>query len=96
MAVDWSKRGEYIAKRNLTPAQANEALTDPDRVVIIPDYNSNSGDSARTIGYSTSAGAVLSIITVFSHEDGITYGANAWKANARDRRYYQQGGMDDE
>ncbi|MEN4449987.1 transposase [Mycobacterium sp. SM3041] len=95
MAVDWSKRGEYIAKRNLTPAQANEALADPDRVVIIPDYNSNSGDSARTIGYSATVGAVLSVITVYSHEDGKTYGANAWKSNARDRRYYEQGGMDD-
>lgn len=80
MAVDWSKRGEYIAKRNLTPAQADGALTDPD----------------RTIGYSPSVGAILTVITVYNHVDGITYGANAWKANERDRRYYQQGGMDDE
>ncbi|CAM3399379.1 transposase [Mycobacterium frederiksbergense] len=96
MAVDWSKRGGYIAKRNLTPAQADEALDDPYRVLIVPDYNSRSGDSARIIGYSQSAGAVLTVITVFSHEDNVTYGANAWRANARDRRYYEQGGMDDE
>jgi len=25
MAVDWSERGEYIAKRNMTPAIADEA-----------------------------------------------------------------------
>ncbi|WNG80177.1 transposase [Mycobacterium sp. ITM-2016-00316] len=94
MAINWSKRGWYIAKHYVSVAQANEALADPERVVFIPDYNSTSGESNRTIGYSPSAGAILTVITVFSHEDDVTYGANAWKANARDRRYYEQGGTD--
>lgn len=37
MAVDWSKRGEYIAKRGMTRAIANEALADPDALVQVPD-----------------------------------------------------------
>lgn len=97
MAVDWSKRGWYIeAKHGVTVAQAREALTDPERVLIVPDYNSKSGNSGRIIGYSASAAAVLTVITFFNHGDNVTYGVNAWKANSRDRRYYKQGGMDDD
>lgn len=40
MAVDWTHRRKYIAKRDLTPQQAEEALADPDRVTFDPDYNS--------------------------------------------------------
>jgi hypothetical protein len=90
VAADWSKRGEYIiAKHQVAPQQANEALADPERVVIDPDYTSKSGIGIRTIGYSTSAQAVLTVITV-EHE-GIIYGATAFKAT-RDLKYYNQGG----
>jgi uncharacterized DUF497 family protein len=87
-------RGEYIGKRGLTPAQANEALADPSAVTFNPDYNSKSGESVRTIGYSPSAGTILTVITV--EENGIVYGANAWKSNSRDRYYYRQGGPDEQ
>ena len=93
MAVDWSRRGEYIAKHRVTPAMIGEAIADPTAVVIDPDYNSKTNEGVRTIGYSTTAGAVLTVITYV--EDGTTYGASAWKANGRDRRYYRQGGMDE-
>ncbi|MCH9732855.1 MAG: transposase [Actinomycetia bacterium] len=93
MAVNWSRRGEYIAKRNHTPAMADEAVTDIAAVVIDPDYNSKTNQSVRTIGYSTTAGAVLTVITY--EEDGVTYGATAFKSNGRDRRYYRQGGTDE-
>jgi uncharacterized DUF497 family protein len=36
VTVDWSKRGDYIAKHGVTAAQASEALTDPDAVVFNP------------------------------------------------------------
>jgi hypothetical protein len=78
----------------VTPEQADEALDDPNAVTFNPDYNSKSGDSVRTIGYSPSKGAVLSVITV--EEDGIVYGANAWKSKGRDRRHYNQGGPDEQ
>jgi uncharacterized DUF497 family protein len=40
VTVDWTKRGEYLAKHGVTVIQASEALTDPDAVVFDPDYNS--------------------------------------------------------
>jgi len=90
MTVDWSERDDYIvAKHKVTPTQADEALADPDRIVFDPDYNTQSGISVRTVGYSRSYGDILSVITV--EEDGVVYGANAWKSNDRDRRYYNQG-----
>jgi uncharacterized DUF497 family protein len=92
--ADWSHRGEYIeAKHGVTAEQADEALADPQAVVYDPDYNSKSGEGVRTIGESPSFGDILTVITV--EEGGVVYGANAWKANGRDRRYYEEGGPDE-
>lgn len=88
MAVDWSERGEYIAKRGMTPAIADEALADPDALVQDPDPASRSGVSVRTIGYSATFGALVTVITV--EDEGLVYGINAWKANAKDIRKYQE------
>jgi uncharacterized DUF497 family protein len=94
VAVDWSHRSDYIvANHGVTAEQADEALADPAAVVFDPDYNSKSGESVRTIGDSPSFGDILTVITV--EEDGAVYGANAWRANDRDRRYYEQGGPDE-
>lgn len=87
VGVDWSHRGDYMAGRHgVTVEQAGEALADPDRLVFDPDYASQSGRSARTIGWSTSAGRLLTIITV---ADGEVYGVNGWPANDIDTRHYQ-------
>lgn len=88
MAVDWSKRGEYIAKHGMTPAIANEALTDPNRLVQIPDPASQSGVSDRTIGHSHTHGGLVTVITV--DEDGTTYGINAWPSNSVDIHKYER------
>ena len=93
MTVDWSKRGDYIARHGVTAAQASEALTDPDAVVFNPDYNSRNGEGVRTIGFSLSAASVLTVTTYVM--DGVTHGASAWKSNSRDRRYYRLGGPDE-
>lgn len=85
--VDWSHRRDYIvAKHGVTSVEADEAIADPDRVVLDPDPASESGRSVRIIGYSTTAQAVLTVIVV-EHES-VTYGSNAWKANAKDQRRY--------
>lgn len=61
-------------RHGVTPAEANEALADPDRVVFDPDYASQSGQSVRTIGYSPSAECLLVVITI--EKDGVVYGAS--------------------
>jgi hypothetical protein len=85
--VDWSQRGAYMKRKHgVTPAIADEALEDPSRVVIDPDYNSDSGKSVRIIGFSVTADDVITVIVL--ENDGTEYGVNGWAANQRDRRYY--------
>ncbi|MGB5151958.1 MAG: hypothetical protein WBN99_18970 [Mycobacterium sp.] len=53
--VDWSQRGEYVAKHGITVEQANEALADPDAVTIVPDPASITGRGVRTIGFPSAS-----------------------------------------
>ena len=88
--VDWSQRGPYMQRKHgIAPAIADEALEDPNRVVIDPDYNSESGRSVRIIGFSVTAGDVITVIVLGN--DGTEYGVNGWTANEKDRRFYAAG-----
>ena len=90
--ADWSHRGDYIvARHGVTPYEADDALRDPERIVFDPDYNSTSGRSVRIIGFSQMADDLLTVIVVES--EGMTYGVNAWRSNARDRRIYEEGDL---
>lgn len=95
--VDWSERGEYMRRRHgITPAIANDALADADRVVINPDYNSESGRSVRIVGYSVMADEIVTVIVL--EDSGTEYGVNGWASNAKDRRIYggvEIGGVDE-
>jgi hypothetical protein len=62
-------------RHGVTAEQADEAPADPDALVFDPDYASQSGRSVRTIGWSGSAGRLLTVITVT--EDDVTYGSTA-------------------
>lgn len=85
--VDWTHGAAHmVANHGIRVEVADEALGDPNRVVIDPDYNSTSGQSVRVIGFSTTADEVITVIVV--EEDGVEYGVNGWVANARDRRIY--------
>jgi len=88
--VDWSHRAEYMQQRHgVTVEQADEALSDPLAVVADPDPKSRSRDSARVIGYSSTAGAVLVVILVRREDKpGAWWGANGWSANSTDQRTY--------
>ncbi len=86
--VDWGERGDYIAKRGITPGQANEALDDPNRVVLDPDPASDRGLSVRIIGYSHNRRGLLTVIVL--DYDGHEYGVNAWPANPKDQRRYRE------
>lgn len=72
----------------IAPLDADDALADADRVVIEPDYNSESGRSVRIIGYSLRAGVT---VIVLAADDGVEYGVNGWLANEKDRRIYRDG-----
>ena len=88
--VDWSQRGAYMQRKHgIAPAIADEALEDPNRVVIDPDYNSESGRSVRIIGFSVTADDVITVIVL--ENDGTEYGVNGWIANDKDRRLYAAG-----
>ena len=73
--------------------QADEALNDPERVVIDPDYNSKSGLSVRIIGFSETANALLTVIVIEDEDEdeGHEYGVNGWHSNAKDHRIYEEG-----
>ncbi len=77
-----------LARHGIHPDWADEALSDPDAVVLDPDPASKSGQSVRTIGWSASAGALVTVITV-THE-GTLYGVNGWESNSSDRRVYRE------
>lgn len=70
------------------PAWADEALADPDRIVLDPDPASKSGRGTRTIGYSPTAEALITVI-LLEHE-GTTYGVNGWRSNTTDQRRYRE------
>jgi hypothetical protein len=63
-------------------------VEDPDALRIDPDPASRSGRSVRTIGSSSSAGHLVTVITV--EEAGIIYGVNGWKSNEIDIRRYRE------
>lgn len=93
--VDWSKRAGYLRIRHgIEPGWANQAVDEEHAVWLTPDPASRSGHAVRVIGYSVTAGAVLTVILVDSgadpdeERDGDWWGANAWRANQRDRRLY--------
>lgn len=93
--IDWSKRADYIRARHaIEPRWASEAVHDEHAVWLVPDPASRSGHAVRVIGYSVSAGAVLTVILVAAEADpverpdGDWWGSNTWVANPRDRRIY--------
>lgn len=84
--AEWTHRAEYIVKHAVTPQLANEALSDPDRLVIDPDPSSRSGRTVRVIGWLPSASALLTVIVL--PDDETLWGVNAWRSNTTDRRRY--------
>jgi uncharacterized DUF497 family protein len=90
--VDWQHGAEHMwAGHQVSVEQANEALADDERILVDPDPKSRSGQSARLIGYSPSAAAVLVVILVHREDrPGAWWGANGWRPNSTDRRTYQQ------
>jgi hypothetical protein len=87
--ANWLYRGEYMSMRHgVTPDEANQALCDPERVIVEPDPSSLSGRAARVIG-CTATERLLTVITL--EEEGVVWGVNGWDANPTDQRRYIEG-----
>lgn len=78
-----SRSTRYPGAVDLEPAWTLEAAADPHRVVRDPDPRSRAG-YLRLIGYSPSAGFVLTVIIDPVDHSGVT----AWKTRGADLRDY--------
>jgi len=70
----------------------SEAAADPRAMVIDPDPRSGSG-AIRIVGYSPTAGFVLTVIA--ARIEGELWGVTAWKTTGAERRSYQEAHDDD-
>ena len=91
--LDWSHRGEYMdARHGISVALANDAVSDANRVLVDPDYNSESGRTVRIIGYSQLAAGIITVIAMA--DGGIDFGVNGWISNEKDQRIYREATAD--
>ena len=82
-----------LARHGIQPSWANEALHDPDRVVMTPDPASTSGRAVRTIGWSYTAIRIITVGTLV--DNGRLHGVNGWVANSSDQRLYREEDRDE-
>jgi hypothetical protein len=83
---------EYIRRRserypgatNIQPDWTLQAAADPRAIVRDPDPKNNIG-AIRIIGYSPSAGVVITVITTGGAHAGVT----AWKSSGADLHDYE-------
>src|SRR3954454_4927484 len=80
------RSSRYPGATDLEPAWTLEAAADPHRVIRAPDPKSGVGYT-RIIGYSASAGFVLTMIVDPEDNSGVT----AWKTRGADLRDYLEG-----
>jgi hypothetical protein len=65
----------------------DEAYLHESAMTFDPDYASDPSLSVRTIGWSDSAGFLITVITVHDERDHL-WGATAFRANEIDERHY--------
>ncbi|MDQ2707703.1 MAG: hypothetical protein M3Z25_08745 [Actinomycetota bacterium] len=97
MNLRWTRaRAEHIGTRStrypdatdIEVEWADEAAADRRAVITDPDPKSSTG-AMRVVGYSPSAGFVLTVIVL--EVDGEYWGVTAWKTTGAERRGYQEG-----
>lgn len=75
----------YPGATSIEPEWTREAATDPRRIVCDPDPKSRIG-AIRVIGFSPSAGFVITVIVTQTSHAGVT----AWKSSGADLRPYER------
>lgn len=93
--VEWDPEAvsHMWERHSVTPSEAEEALSDPDAIYLMPDPASRSGRSDRCIGWSKSREQIVVVIIV--RHEGRVYGANAWPANDAHVGIYEGGRADE-
>lgn len=81
-----TRSSRYPGANDIEPAWTVEAAGDPHRLVHAPDARSRAGH-ARIVGYSPTAGFVLTVIVDPADDSGVT----AWKTRGADLREYLEG-----
>jgi hypothetical protein len=98
MLITWSETAarhirtrsyRYPGAADIAPEWTMEALEDPEMLWLEPDPKSDSGLGIRIIGYSISAGFVVTIIA-FRQAGGLC-GATAYRTSGSDLRAYREG-----
>jgi len=101
--IEWSdtaaqhirtRSARYEGAVDIEPAWTSEVVADPDRLVDEPDPNSAHVNSARIVGYSPTAGVVLTVVALRDRR-GVLHGASAWKTRGAALRQYAEGRSDD-
>ena len=93
---DWSYARDHIEHRSqrkpgdtdILVGWAAEAWSDDEALVADPDPKTRSGLGVRVIGYSPSAGFVITVTAVKDGED--LWGTSAWRSNKTEQRLYNE------
>lgn len=80
----WWRPERYPGATNFEPDRTLEAASDPWAIVLDPDPKSRTG-AVRLIGFSPSAGFVITVIATGGSHAGVT----AWKSSGADLREYE-------
>jgi len=89
MHIERRSARKGFTETNIPASWANEAYSDPMAIDFIPDYASRSGEGMRRIGWSDSAGFLISVITV-RDSSGYLWGATAFRSNRYDQASYTE------
>jgi hypothetical protein len=97
--IDWgieaashirSRSSRYPGAFDIEPEWTVEAVADPDRLVDEPDPNSIHSNSVRIVGYSPSAGTIITVVAL-RDSSNLLHGASAWMTTGATRRRYERG-----
>lgn len=78
-------------KHQIESHWADEAINDEMAIWFDPDPKSESGRSVRIIGWSPTAQMILVVLLLHGDDDHPDYwGLNAWRADGKERRIYEE------
>ena len=89
-----TRSDRYEAALDIDPAWTSEVVVDPERLVDEPDPRSAHANSVRIVGYSPTAGMVITVVALRDRQ-GVLRGATAWKTRGAALRQYMEVTSDD-